>query len=181
MAQFCFKYSFQRSMLTRDAASPDTVPTVLWADEAHNFIASFDREYAAEIRSFKSVTCFLEQSIAGYEAALGTHSKTDVEAFLTNLQLRIYHQNSSPETNDYCSSVFGTDWEEVEMITADGGVQITRQLVPIVRPINFSTLKRGGAANNGIVEAYVYNGGNRFSATGKSFLKTQFQQMEHTR
>ena len=46
MAQFCFKYSFQRSMLTRDAASPDTVPTVLWADEAHNFIASFDREYA---------------------------------------------------------------------------------------------------------------------------------------
>jgi hypothetical protein len=181
MAQFCFKYSFQRSMLTRDASSMDIVPTVLWADEAHNFVASFDREYAAEIRSFKSITCYLEQSIAGYEAALGTHSKTDVEAFLANLQLRIYHQNSSPETNDYCSSVFGTDWEEVETITPDGRVMFSKQLVPIVRPIQFSTLKRGGAANGENVEAYVYNGGVPFNATGKSFLKTQFHQMEYTR
>jgi hypothetical protein len=181
MAQFCFKYSFQRSMLGREAASIDTVPTVLWADEAHNFIASFDKDYAAEVRSFKSITCFLEQSIAGYEAALGTHSRTEVEAFLANLQLRIYHQNSSPETNEYCSSVFGSDWEEVENIVPGGGVLINKQLVPIVRPIKFTTLRRGGPANAEIVEAYVYNGGLTFSATGKSFLKTQFAQMEYTR
>lgn len=181
MAQFCFKYSFQRSMLNRDAASLDIIPTVLWADEAHNFIASFDREYAAEARSFKTITCYLEQSIAGYEAALGTHSKTEVEAFLANLQLRIYHQNSSPETNEYCSSVFGSDWEEVENLAPGGGILINKQQVPVVRPIQFSTLKRGGPTHAGIVEAFIYNAGNPFTATGKSFLKTQFEQMEYTR
>jgi hypothetical protein len=60
-------------------------------------------------------------------------------------------------------------------------MMFSKQQVPIVRPIQFSTLKRGGPANHGIVEAYVYNGGLTFSATGKSFLKTQFQQTEYTR
>ncbi|MEI6534814.1 MAG: hypothetical protein WCN98_05695 [Verrucomicrobiaceae bacterium] len=175
LAQFHFKYSFQRSMLQRDTTRGELRPVVLWCDEAHNFISDFDREYFAESRSFRSIGCYLEQGIAGYEAALGTRSEKAVDAFLTNLQTKLFFQNSSPESNRYAAEVIAKD--EIDLVTSlSPQTQIDYQ----VQPRQFSELKTGGHEHRRLVEAFVYKRGTKFNTTGKNHIKAIFQQLELT-
>ena len=190
MAQFHFKYSFQRSMLQRDTTQGELRPVVLWCDEAHNFISDFDKDYFAEARSFKSIGCYLEQGIAGYETALGTHSDKAVDAFLTNLQTKLFFQNSSPESNRYAAEVIGRKLTEREgggSSSASGGagsqgsVSWHEEMDYQVQPRELSELKTGGYEHDRLVEAYVYKRGTIFNATGQNFIKATFEQTDLTR
>jgi type IV secretory pathway TraG/TraD family ATPase VirD4 len=187
LAQFHFKYSFQRSMLTR-SMSDEAVPCCLWCDEAHNFIADFDREYQAEVRSFRGVTVYLEQGIAGYETALGAHSEKAVDAFLTNLATKLFFQNSSPESNKFAAEVIGR--KLIERTGGSGGSgpggsqagsSWHDEMDYQVQPREFSELKTGGYEHNRLVEAVVYKRGTIFGATGQNFLKATFQQTDLTK
>jgi hypothetical protein len=187
LAQFHFKYSFQRSMLSR-AMSADTRPVCLWCDEAHNFIADFDPEYQAEVRSFRGVTVYLEQGISGYEIALGARSEKAVDSFLTNLATKLFFQNSSPENNRFAAEVIGRSIIEREGGSggtgpsgSQAGSSWQEAMDYQVQPREFSELKTGGYEHGGLVEAIVYKRGTIFKATGKNFLKATFQQTELTK
>lgn len=182
LAQFHFKYSYQRSVLEQ-ARLP--IPCVLWGDEYHNFVADFDAEFFAEARSRQSITVALEQGIGGYKRALGLSDRRDVDAFLANLTVKLFFGNSSVETNEYAAEVFARELAEMESGGSGSGngygpnvnTGWQQQEQYQVRPVEFTRLKSGG----GSVEAFVYRRGQVFHATGANWLKTAFRQTEFTR
>ena len=190
MAQFTFKYSFQRAMLRRRKPADGTFlrPTVLWVDEAHAFAHSFDTQYFAEVRSNRGINVFLEQGIGGYMRALGLQNAEEVDGFLQNLGTKIFFQNTSPQTNRYAAEIIGkrmlgkaTDnWGHSASGGQMGGSE-TQEIRYQVLPIEFGELARGGGENDYIVEGYILMSGQIFSTTGTNYSKCRFRQTEFTR
>lgn len=178
--QGIFKLMFQRAILRRNVAT-DPRPVFLWADEAQNFVSSFDYQYQAVARSARAATVYLTQNISSYYSVLRGQHETN--SFLGNLQTKIFHANSDHATNQYAADVLG-----VERITGysyssssnDNGSSRGSSGSETVRyklmPSAFTTLKKGGEANKKQVEAIVFQGGRIFKATGDTYLKIIFNQ-----
>ncbi len=190
MAQFCFKYSFQRAMLRRRKPADGSFlrPCILWTDEAHNFSHRFDERYFAEVRSNRGINVFLEQGIGGYMNALGVNSPKQVDNYLTNLATKFFFQNGSPETNDFAAETIGKMMMEEESETIshspDGGSTSTtrhKQERYQVLSGEFIQLRRGGQANNRQVDFIVAKAGGVFNQTGSNWAKHYFTQTELTR
>lgn len=183
IAQFVFKYVWQRAVLRRRADN-DSIPVFLWSDESQNFISDFDTEFQAVARSARACTVYLTQNIGMYKKALGQGSDNAVEAFLGNLQTKIFHQNSSTDTNEFAADLFAKDWRKKtssQTGVSQGGSTVghteSEEMHYQVPPITFTRLATGGPHNGLIVEAVIYKGGANFNATGANFLKCQFHQM----
>ena len=182
IAQFVWKYMWQKAALRR-SAKDDTRPIFLWCDESQNFISDFDPEFQAVARSAKACTVYLTQNISLYKKVLGTGSDDAVEAFLGNLQTKLFHQNSSSQTNQWASDLFAKDLFEKETsgVTAAVGSASSSRSVTVeelyqVRPIEFTRLKSGGPVNQGRVEAVMYKGGTVFNTTQRNWIKLAFYQ-----
>ena len=183
IAQFVWKYVWQRAVLRRQV-KPGTLPVFLWADESQNFIGDFDPEFQAVARSARACTVYLTQNLGMYKKALGEGSDNAVEAFLGNLQTKIFHQNSSTETNEWAAELFAKDWMTKtggqsgwnQGGGATSGRSTTQEMNYQVPPITFTRLARGGPQSNRIVEGILYKGGTVFKATGTSYLPVQFKQ-----
>jgi len=182
IAQFVIKYVWQRAALRR-RADDSTPPTFLWSDESQNFISDFDPEFQAVARSARACTVYLTQNIGMYKKALGQGSENAVEAFLGNLQTKVFHQNSSTDTNEWAADLFARDWltkrsSQAGWSQGGGSTSATQsqEMQHQVPPITFTRLASGGPQNNFIVEAVIYKGGATFRSTGGNFLKVEFQQ-----
>ena len=190
MAQFCFKYSFQRAMLRRrkPADGSPVRPTVLWVDEAHAFAHAFDSQYFAEVRSNRGINVYLEQGIGGYMEALGASQTHQVDRFLQNLTTKFYFQNSSPATNEFAADAIGKrmiekdtkSWNQGHQATSAGGSVTKEERHPVLAG-EFAQLRRGGPENGRVVEGYVSKSGSIFNATGTDYAKCLFPQTELTR
>lgn len=191
MAQFCFKYSFQRAMIARNKNDDENVirPTVLWVDEAHQFAHPYDSEYFSEVRSNKGINIFLEQGIGGYMDALGVTSLEQLDRFLQNLTTKLFFQNGSPKTNEFASDVIGKRMLLQQTNSRglghgdgptlnDSETQVERYQV---LPGEFSLLRRGGPENNKEVDCYITKSGGVFNTTGTNFMLTTFEQTALTR
>ena len=164
MAQFCFKYSFQRAMLARRKPLDGSLmrPTVLWVDEAHAFAHPFDSQYFREVRSNRGINVYLEQGIGGYMQAMNFHSPDQVDDFLQNLATKFFFQNNSPETNRFAAEAIGKvliDKGTDSFSYSTGGASIsdstTQEERHQVISGQFGLLLRGGAKNNCVVSGYV--------------------------
>lgn len=182
IAQFVWKYVWQRAVLRRQT-NEHSLPVFLWCDESQNFIGEFDPEFQAVARSAKACTVYLTQNLGMYKKVLGEGSDNAVEAFLGNLQTKIFHQNSSTETNEWAADLFAKDWMAKHGTQsgwspggATAGGSVTPEMQHQVPPITFTRLATGGPAYGFAVEAIIYKGGAIFGATGKNFLKLQFSQ-----
>ncbi|MBX7134197.1 MAG: type IV secretory system conjugative DNA transfer family protein, partial [Fimbriimonadaceae bacterium] len=182
IAQFVWKYMWQKAALRRQTRD-ETRPIFLWCDESQNFISDFDPEFQAVARSAKACTVYLTQNISLYKKVLGTGSDDAVEAFLGNLQTKLFHQNSSSQTNQWASDLFAKDLFEKETsgVTAAVGSASSSRSVTVeelyqVRPIEFTRLKSGGPVNGGRVEAVMYKGGTVFNTTRRNWIKLTFYQ-----
>jgi type IV secretory pathway TraG/TraD family ATPase VirD4 len=184
VANLAWKYCFQVAVLRRmqpTAPGQFLRPVFLWADEAQNFVSEFDAEFQAVARSASGCTVYLTQNRESYRRVLGNADAVD--SLLGNLQAKFFCQNSG-DTNEWAAKLLGERWIHVtstnvgqnrtEDIHSQGGHQssgVTRseQRRYFVEPARFTTLKRGGAANNYQVQAIVYNGGHLFptGAAGK--------------
>lgn len=187
--QCIFKYFFQRAILRRNIEKYPR-PVFLWADESQNFISSFDYQYQAVARSARACTVYLSQSISNYYAVLGAHGREEANAFLGNLVTKILHANSDNNTNEYASGLIAQHWS----IKSGGGFSVnndghghpgnsssnsgnwSEQLVSKILPAEFTTLRKGGPANNLEVDAIVFQGGRIWQASGETYLKTTFRQ-----
>jgi len=183
ICQFVIKYVWQRAALRR-RADDSTAPVFLWSDESQNFISDFDPEFQAVARSARACTVYLTQNIGMYKKALGQGSENAVEAFLGNLQTKVFHQNSSTDTNEWAADLFARDWM-TKRSTQGGwsqgggssGTTTSQEMQHQVPPITFTRLATGGPQNGFIVEAVIYKGGATFRSTATNFLKCQFLQM----
>jgi len=155
-------------------------PVFLWADEAQNFITARDAEYQAVARSAGGCTVYLTQQREGIRRVLKSDDAT--ENLLANLQTKFFCQNTGG-TNQWAAELLGERFVKVTStsvgragqhgeagLTADAnaqaGISRSEQRRFFVEPARFTTLKRGGSANDYHVEAIVYGGGKLFGEEG---------------
>jgi hypothetical protein len=105
-AQVLFKFVWQRAVERRASGIPRADaeqkirPVFLWADESQFFVNSYDSLFQSTARSSRACTVYLTQNLPSYLAAFsGANSRAEAEAFLGNLQTKIFHANGDPSTN----------------------------------------------------------------------------------
>ena len=184
VAALAWKWCFQVAVMRRQASTTPQRPVFLWADEAQNFITERDAEYQAVARSAGGCTVYLTQQREGIRRVLKSDDAT--ENLLANLQTKFFCQNSGG-TNRWASELLGERFLRIAAtnvgrsgqhgapglavdVNAQAGVSISEQRRPFVEPARFTTLKRGGEANDFHVEAIVYCGGRQFGAAPAELL-----------
>jgi hypothetical protein len=195
LAQVLMKYVFMRS-IERRSADGDTRPVFLWADESQNFTSPYDFQFQTTARSARVCTVYLTQNLPNYYATLGAGEagKASADSLLANLNTKIFHANSDPVTNEWAATLIGrsrqffvnasqsqqpSDWLSMacgwrSAQPASAGIsEVFEYEVP---PRRFTSLRKGGMPNGGLVDAIVFQGGRRFHETGKTWLPVIFQQ-----
>jgi len=194
LSQALMKYVFMRS-IERRAPQGDLRPVFLWVDESQLFTTDYDFMFQTTARSARVCTVYLTQNLSNYYATLGAgeQGKASADSLLANLNTKIFHANGDPVTNDWAASLIGrsrqyfvnaSNTQPADVIAAlcglagngqtSGGVSEVMEFE--VQPRRFSSLRKGGVANGGLVDAIVFQGGRRFAATGKTWLPVTFQQ-----
>ncbi len=181
VANLAWKYCFQVAVMRRMQPGGQFLrPVFLWADEAQNFVTSFDAEYQAVARSAGGCTVYLTQNRESYRRVLGNDDAVD--SLLGNLQAKFFCQNSSIDTNEYASQLLGERYININSLTASqngqggqGSVTRAEQKRAFVEPAAFTTLKRGGDLYHYQVECIAYKGGAIFE-NGQPFKLLVFNQ-----
>lgn len=180
IVQGIFKYMFQRAIVQRDAEL-DSRPVFLWADEAQNFVGSYDYLFQSVARSARACTVYLTQNINNYFAVLGANAKADADSLLGNLNTKIFHANTDHVTNTYASDTIAQVWTTQASIGRSdrGGSTSTTTSKSVqyqVLPSVFTRLMKGGNANRRQVEAIIMEGGRVWQASEATFIKACFTQ-----
>lgn len=194
-AQVLWKYAFQRAIERRDVRI-NPRPVFLWADEAQNFITSYDSQFQTTCRSARVATVLLSQNVSNFYGGLGGNEKARAEAdsLFANLNTKILHANSDSVTNEWAARMIGrcrqffvnannsespsgdlSLWSEVGAnIQKSAGVTESYEFE--VQPSVFSTLRTGGMKYRGLVDAIVFQNGTTFQATDRTWLQVTFDQ-----
>ena len=195
LAQTLMKYSLQRSIERRNLAE-NRRPVFLWADEAQYFVTSYDMQFQTTARSSRVATVFLTQNLSNFYAALGVGDKGKAEAdsLLANLNSKIFHANGDPITNEWASSLIGrtrqffvnagNNYDPGDRVMQMLGMHqrsstsagLSESYEFEVQPSEFTTLRKGGAVNQGHVDSILFQGGRRFESTGRTWLPVTFVQ-----
>lgn len=195
IAQVITKYAFQRSIERRDIGKSPR-PVFWFADEAQNFVTSYDQQFQTTCRSARVATVLLTQNIANVEAALGGSDKGRAEtmSLCGNLNTKVFHCNSDPQTNEFAANLIGRsrtllasgnnsygneDWFNAATGLGPGAqtsAGFNEAIEYEVQPAEFANLKTGGKANRGVIEAVVFQNGRQFRGTGRTWLPVTFQQ-----
>ena len=183
IVQGIWKLMFQRAILRRDV-SVDPLPVFLWADEAQNFISSFDYQFQAVARSARACTVYLSQNISNYYSVLGSQGRDEANALLGNFQTKVFHANGDHATNQYAADLISQAWTTTASVNSntqdkgDGshGSGLSESVQYKVLPSEFTTLRKGGPANNLEVDGVLFEGGRIWKATGDTYLPTIFKQ-----
>ncbi len=183
IVQGIFKFMFQRAILRRNPKT-DPRPVFLWADEAQNFVSSFDYQYQAVARSARACTVYMTQNISNYYAVLGgANSHDEAHALLGNFQTKIFHANGDHATNLFAADMIGQDWQTGHSFSvsqgAEGGSRTgggSESVQYKVWPDAFTRLKKGGKENNLEVQGIVFQGGRVWNVTQDTALFQIFLQ-----
>ncbi len=198
-AQILFKYLWQRAVerrippgISRHEAQETIRPVFLYADESQFFCNSHDALFQATARSSRACTVYLTQNLPGYESAfMSEGGKPAAEAFIANLSTKVFCSNGDPATNNWAAESIG----RARQIQISGGLahgerqgssqQSTSGSIVIehlVQSHEFTTLRTGGAENDGIVDCIIFQGGRQWlGADGKktitrNYLRHSFKQ-----
>ena len=192
-AQVLFKYVWQRAVerripprIDRKTAQETIRPVFLWADESQFFANSYDVLFQSTARSSRACTVYLTQNLPSYFAAFGgPNSRSEVEAFIGNLQTKIFHANGDPATNNWAADSIGKTRqmryqgsisEAVARASGPGinqsagGSQITEYTI---QPQEFTILGTGGSECDMQVDCIIFQGGRRWIVPGRDGQKTQ--------
>ena len=180
-AQGLFKYVWQRAVerrvppgTSRSDAQETIRPVFLWADESQFFVNQYDALFQSTARSSRACTVYLTQNLPGYQTALGGgDGKSAAEAFLGNLQTKIFHANGDPQTNNWAADSIG----RVRQLQFSGGMSETTNQAKgssqnaggtmtfeyVIQPQEFTMLRTGGDDNDAMVDAVIFQGGRRWA------------------
>jgi hypothetical protein len=188
-----WKYSFQKSIERRDVVKSPR-PVALWADEAQNFLSSYDQLFLSTSRSAKVSTVFLTQNIANVYAALGGEKgKYEADSILGNFATKVFHANGCHLSNTFASEALGSSRQFLmsgnsqqgeqtafQMITGTGrstsSAGYSESVLPEIDPGFFTQLRTGGPGHSWLVDAVIFSNGVKFKSTGKPYLLTTFRQ-----
>ncbi len=182
--QTVFKLLFQRSLERRDL-SKHPRPNFLWIDEAQWFLCRSDPLFQTTARSARCASVLLTQNIGNLHAAIG---KPATDTLVGNLTTKFIHCNTDATTNEWSSNLFAKTYQYrtssgTSTRESDYGNETTSHntggheaLEHQVLPIEFSALRKGGHENDRCVDAFVFEGGRKWRASGKNHLRVSFKQ-----
>lgn len=192
IAAVIWKYCWQRAVEQRDVKeNPRGV--FLSVDEFQSYAVKSDQLFQTTARSARAAVVYMTQNVPNLLAAFGGESsKALTDSILGNLQTKIWHANSDPETNQWAASVIGKsrqlflngsqshegyDLLQVAAGTGSRGTSgFSEQMEFECDPRIFTGLRIGGPANRWLVDGIVYQGGKQFAANGKSWMPVTFRQ-----
>jgi len=141
-------------------------------------------QFQATARSSRACTVYLTQNLPNYYAEMGgAHSKSRVDSLVGNLQTKIWHSNSDPETNTNAADVIGRVWQvrKSEGMSYGESVGMSESQQQsydyLVIPQRFTYLRKGGEPNDFNVEAVIFQSGRRWS-NEKTYLEATFNQKD---
>jgi hypothetical protein len=193
MAAVLWKYSLQKAVERRsDNGGGLGRPLFLWADECQHFASRYDSLFQATARSSRVASVYLTQNYPSLIAALGGDSggKAMTDSLLGNMGTKIFHANSDRETNQFAAELVG---RRLQVLRNSGtGASLSLGSQPSagssssrgrsehmdleIQPREFSTLRKGGAENNCVSEALVFQNGRLWGGTGRTWQKVSFRQ-----
>lgn len=193
-AQMVLKYCFQKSVeRSSDRGHDDTIPAVLWCDEAQYFIdPEVDMRFLSTSRAARAPTIYMSQSKSAFDGEAGEKAKAKIDAVLANLGTKIFHSQSDHPTREWAANLFGKE-VQLRMNTSEGtnsmgsmpawvpggeneNIGFSEQIDFAIQPAEFSTLRTGGPTNDCRVEAIVYKAGRTWKASQKTSLRCSFDQ-----
>ena len=187
-AQVMFKYIWQQAAERRDVRS-NPRPVFLWVDEAQVFASAYDMQFQATARSSKACTVYLTQNLPNYYAEFGSGvGKHRVDSLVGNLQTKVFHANSDPETNKFAAETIGKVWglrrggslgsssgQGPQGGSGSASESFQENLEYQVEPQQFTMLRKGGPVFDFEVDAVIFQNGRVWSH-GATFLTTTFHQ-----
>ncbi len=194
IANVLMKHCWQRAVERRDiAASPR--PVFLFADEAQNFLTSYDMHFLATCRSARVATVLLSQNVSNFYAALGggEAGRAHADSIFANLNTKVLHANGDSVTNEWAASLIGKarqlfmnagSSQEDDLFNAvtgfgpgsRGNAGVSEQLDYEVPPSTFTRLRTGGEVNDRYVDSVVFRSGRPFASTGRNWLLSTMRQ-----
>lgn len=197
-AQALFKYIWQRAVerrvpsdLSREERQQQIRPVFLFADESHFFANSYDAQFQSTARSSRCCTVYATQSMPSYIAAFGgQQGKVEADAFVGNLQTKIFHANGDPTTNKWAADSIS----QVHKVraqsgisqrfakTGDSGMHLnsggTIVLEHAVPPYEFTLLRTGGIEYDLKVDSIIFQAGRSWLTNGETqnFVRHTFTQ-----
>jgi len=147
-------------------------PQLLLVDECQEYLCEEDIRFAATARSAGVCTVMATQSIASVRRALGADG---AENLLGVLQTKITHACDG-ETAQWMSDLIGHDRTYRATVGADGSMSFAETVEPLVPPIAFSRLARGGKRFGFESGAYVFKPGAKWGPDGRNYLKVRLAQ-----
>jgi len=173
MLQALFKHLWQIEMERREVPPQGGVrPQLLLCDEAQGSLCEDDIRFAATARSAGVCTVMATQSIASVRRALGADG---AENLLGVLQTKITHACDG-ETAQWMSDLIGHDRTYRATVGADGSMSFAETVEPLVPPIAFSRLARGGKRFGFESGAYVFKPGAKWGPDGRNYLEVRLAQ-----
>jgi type IV secretory pathway TraG/TraD family ATPase VirD4 len=202
-AQVLFKFMFQRAVerripagISRKTAETTIRPVFIWADESQFFVNSYDALFQSTARASRACTVYLTQNLPSYFSAFsGANARSEAEAFLGNLQTKIFHANGDPTTNNWAAESIGRTRQMnfyggmSEGIAKGGAGGINQSagssqvLEYLVQPQEFTRLRTGGEECDFEVDSIIFQGGRRWLVPSKdetvtrNFVRHIFPQM----
>ena len=181
-AQLVYKYMWQQA-IERRSIKKSPRPVFLWADEAQNFVTDYDMHFQATARSSRACTVYLTQNKPNYYAELGGEgSRARVDSLIGNLQTKIFHANSDPETNTYAAEVIGKSWQTRKGDSLNLGNESlsfgnsrSESFDYDCPPQIFTRLPKGGPENAKTVGGIVFQNGRTWGGND-TFLYATFKQ-----
>lgn len=180
-AQLLLKTFWQRCAERRDPHAPGARPVFLWMDEGQLLVTKHDSAFAQLARSQRVATVLLSQNISNFYATMAaSDARAATDSLLGNLQTKIFHSNGDAVTNEWAERHFAKELRPVGSTGMNSESVLThsvqQSLQPIVLARNFTTLRKGGARNDGIVDAIVFQTGRCWDKTGRNHARIVFRQ-----
>lgn len=183
-AQVVYKYIWQQATERRNVKE-NPRPVFLWVDEAQNFATEYDMQFQATARSSRACTVYLTQNLPNYYAEMGGEgSRHRVNSLVGNLQTKIWHANSDPETNTHAADVIGRSWHvrrgESQSFggqTLNLGESQQESFDYDVSPQIFTRLLKGGPENAHTVVGVLFQNGRTWS-NKRTYLISTFNQLK---
>ena len=203
-AQVLFKYVWQRAverrippLITPEEAEMTIRPVFLWADESQFFVNSYDALFQSTARSSRACTVYLTQNLPSYFAAFGgANSRSEVEAFVGNLQSKVFGANGDPTTNNWAADSIGKTQQmrfssgmSEQLARGQGGGGLNQSATGsqtiefLVQAQEFTMLRTGGAECDMQVDCIIFQGGRRWvvpvndSKKVQNFIRHAFPQL----
>ncbi len=182
LSQLMFKHVLQKRIEDRDLTQLPC-PVIFHLDEYAQFISPYDALFLSTARSSRAGFLAMIQNISGLFAQVGGDgfiAQENVNSLLALFNHKFFMAQNNHVTNEFAAKTIGMGLRSLnntsmQLEEFQGNSGYSESYHYQVMPVEFTTLRRGGKAHQGIVDVILMATGKLFS-NGKNHLRLRFKQ-----